>query len=57
MTLTKQELADLKELMLETYSDKRSGKTRAYEVAAYMRDKGRDVISKIIEKYETNIRG
>lgn len=52
MTLTKQEIADLKELLANTHSDKRSGKTRAYEVAAYMRDKGWDMVSKIIEMHE-----
>ena len=51
MTLTKQEVADLKDLLANTHTTERSGKYAAYKVAAYMRDKGRDVISKIIEKY------
>ena len=52
MTLTKQEIADLKELLANTHTTERSGKYDAYKVAAYMRDKGRDVISKIIERHE-----
>ncbi len=55
MSLTKEEIAALKQVLAETHSDKRSGKSRAYEVAAYMRDKGREIISKIIEKHEANI--
>lgn len=51
MSLTKQELADLKDLLANTHTTERPGKYDAYKVAAYMRDKGRDVISKIIEKY------
>ncbi len=53
--MTKEEIAALKQVLAETHSDKRSGKSRAYEVAAYMRDKGREIISKIIEKHEANI--
>lgn len=53
--MTKEEIALLKEVLANTYTDKRAGKYDAYAVAAYMRDKGREIISKIIEKHEANI--
>ena len=55
MFLTKKEIALLKEVLAETHTTERSGKYEAYKVAAYMRDKGREIISKIIEKHEANI--
>ena len=54
-TMTKEEIAALKVLLAETHTTERSGKYDAYKVAAYMRDKGRGIIEKIIEKHEANI--
>ena len=58
MSLTKEEISALKEVLANTHTDKRAGKYVAYvayAVAAYMRDKGRGIIEKIIEKHEANI--
>ena len=54
-TMTKEEISALKQVLAETHTTERSGKYEAYKVAAYMRDKGREIISKIIEKHEANI--
>ena len=53
MSLTKEEIALLKKVLAETHTTERSGKYEAYKVAAYMRDKGREIISKIIEKHNS----
>lgn len=52
MSLTKEEIAALKEVLANTHTTERSGKYDAYAVAAYMRDTGRGIIEKIIEKHE-----
>ncbi len=50
--MTKEEIAALKVVLANTHTTERAVKYEAYKVAAYMRDKWRGIISKIIEKHE-----